>query len=256
MQIVVRAAFLAATALAVSLSPAAAQSDGSTKNGEAAGQTSGEASGQADGQNLVLPPDAAPTPMNPAETETPQKPAAAGGDASDATESGAPLGAAPPEATSGGDAAGSSGAAAPENGAANDQANPPKGADGQPRNAVGDEFQLPHLTDENQVKMIAELCGIQIRDASPETCTCLGEQAVQQLTPPQRDYLIATVVAPPTADKLVKRGTVSKDDQMTIITFLNATSDACKTGTYVAPDAGGAAPSTAPDAGQSGGAAN
>ena len=99
--------------------------------------------------------------------------------------------------------------------------------------------------------MIAELCGIQIRDASPATCTCLGEQAIQQLTPPQRDYLIATVVAPPAADKLFKRGTVTPADQMTIITFLNATSEACKSGTYVAPDAGGAAPEAAPEAGQS-----
>ncbi|NDW04659.1 hypothetical protein [Jiella pacifica] len=249
MQIVVRAAFLAATALAISMSPAAAQSDGSTGTSEAADQTSD----QTGGENLVLPPDAAPKPMSPAETETPQKPAAAGGDASDATESGAPLGAAPPEAASGGGEAGSADAAKPEEGAANQ----PTGPDGQPRNAVGDEFQLPHLTDENQIQMIAELCGIQIRDASPQACTCLGEQAVAQLTPPQRDYLIATVVAPPTADKLFKRGTVSKDDQMTIITFLNATSDACKSGTYVAP-AGGAAPSATPepDAGQSSGSAN
>ena len=104
--------------------------------------------------------------------------------------------------------------------------------------------------------MIAELCGSQIRDASPATCTCLGEQAIQQLTPPQRDYLIATVVAPPAADKLFKRGTVTPADQMTIITFLNATSEACKSGTYVAPDAGGAAPEAAPEAGQSGGTAN
>ena len=224
MQTVVRAAFLAATALALSMSPAAAQSSGSTGNGDAASE----------GQNLVLPPDAAPTPMAPAETETPQKPAAAGGEASDATESGAPLGAAPPEATSGQSEAGSSGEASPEEGAAST----PKGPDGQPRNAVGDEFQLPHLTDENQVAMITDLCGIQIRDATPAACSCLGEQAIEQLTPPQRDYLIATVVAPPTADKLFKRGSVTKDDQLKIITFLNATSEACKTGTYVAPSGG------------------
>ena len=250
MQIVVRAAFLAATALAFSMSPAAAQSDGSTGNG-ASGEAAGQSSDQTGGQNLVLPPDAAPTPTEPAATETPQKPAAAGGDASDATQSGAPLGAAPQDATSG--FSDGSGDAAPENGAANDQASP----DGQPRNAVGDEFQLPHLTDENQVQMIAELCGIQIKGATPEACTCLGQQAIEQLTAPQRDYLIATVVAPPTADKLFKRGTVSKDDQMTIITFLNATSDACKTGTYVAPGDGAAPSATpAPATGQDGGAAN
>lgn len=231
MQIVLRAALLAATALALGMSPAGAQTAGSTGSGEAASQ--------GDGQNPVLPTDAAPTPMAPAETETPQELAAAGGDASDATQSGAPLGAAPPEATSG-------------EGAAAQPASPGD----QPRNAVGDQFELPHLTDENQVAMITDLCGIQIRDATPATCSCLGEQAIEQLTPPQRDYLIATVVAPPTADKLFKRGSVTKDDQLKIITFLNATSEACKTGTYVAPNGGGAAPSATPTPAPSGGAGN
>ncbi|WP_176222916.1 hypothetical protein [Aurantimonas sp. 22II-16-19i] len=223
MQIVMRTAILA-TALGLWMGAAAAQS-GESSGGSAAG---GTPSGETNQQNPVLPPDAAPTPMSPAETETPQEPAAAGGEASDATGSGAPLGAAPTETPAGGSgqeaapAAGQSGAAA---------------SDGQPRNAVGDKFQMPHLTPENQTAIITDLCGIQIRDMSPAACTCLAGQAMEQLSSPQRDYLIASVVAPPTADQLLRRGTVTIDDQKTIFAFLDATSNACKSGTYVKPDA-------------------
>ena len=109
--------------------------------------------------------------------------------------------------------------------------------DGQPRNAVGDKFQMPHLTPENQTAIITDLCGIQIRDMTPAGCSCLAGQAMDQLSAPQRDYLIASVVAPPTADQLLRRGTVTIEDQRTIFAFLDATSNACKSGTYVKPDA-------------------
>ncbi|TFF18205.1 hypothetical protein E3C22_21855 [Jiella endophytica] len=224
----VRTAFLATAAIALGAVPAAAQSKGAEKSGEE--------------QNLVLPPDAAPKPMSPAETESPSKPAAAGGEASDATESGAPLSAAPSDDSGKSDAdkssTGKSSTGKSETGTSDgaerpmkpdeSSANNPVGADGQPRNAVGDKFQMPHLTKENQVAMITDLCGIQIRGMSHGACSCLADKAMDELSPSQRDYLIASVVAPPTADQLLKKGTVTKDDQMTIITFLNATSDACR----------------------------
>lgn len=223
MQTVMRTAILA-TALGLWMGAAVAQS-GDMSGGSATG---GAPSGETNQQDPVLPPDAAPKPMSPAETETPQKPAAAGGEASDATESGAPLGAAPADTPAEGSgqndapATGQSGAAA---------------TDGQPRNAVGDKFQMPHLTPENQTAIITDLCGIQIRDMTPAACSCLAGQAMEQLSSPQRDYLIASVVAPPTADQLLRRGTVTIEDQRTIFAFLDATSNACKSGTYVKPDA-------------------
>ncbi|MBO0661454.1 hypothetical protein LQ948_02595 [Jiella sp. MQZ9-1] len=237
MQTVLRTALLAATALSIGLGSAFAQSSDTAKGTDA------------DQPNLVLPPNAAPKPMSPAETETPTKPAASGGEASDATESGAPLGSAPAKAQS---SSGDEKAAKPGRNpsAASDN---PVGADGQPRNAVGDKFQLPHLTAENQIRMIADLCGIQIRDMSPAACACLGKEAMTKLTPPQRDYLIASVVAPPTADQLIKKGKVHKDDQKAIFAFLNAASASCKAdpksaGSDIPGESKPAAPSAMPPA--------
>ncbi|MBP0618248.1 hypothetical protein [Jiella mangrovi] len=215
MRIVLQAACVAALGL-VTL-PASAQS------GDASRGADTQAAGETGQENLVLPPDAAPKPMSPAETETPQKPAASGGEASDATQSGAPLGAAPNEAMSGSDDTDANSSEVRE----------------QPRNAVGDKFEMPHLTKENQVAIITDLCGIQIRNMTPAACSCLADQAVEKLTPAQRDYLIASVVAPPTADQLVKKGTVTKEDQKVIFTFVDSTSETCKTtGPTTAPQGG------------------
>ncbi|MBO0906495.1 hypothetical protein [Jiella sonneratiae] len=236
MRIQLRAAFLAATVLSLGALPAVAQSSG----------TSGEAGGDAQ-QNLVLPPDAAPKPMSPAETETPQKPAAAGGEASDATATGAPLGAAPAEKTSPAGGTGGTGDAAKPGAAANAGE---AGQDGQPRNAVGDKFEMPHLTKENEAQMISELCGIQIKGMTPAACGCLGDRAVEKLTPPQRDYLIASVVAPPTADRLLKKGDVTKDDQKAIFDFLEADSASCKSAGSGANSGSGAPAGNAAPQGQ------
>ncbi|MCQ0988411.1 hypothetical protein [Jiella marina] len=233
MQTVLRMSLLAATALAFGMGAVSAQTD----DGAAGAETATES---------PLPPDAAPKPMSPAETETPQRPAAAGGAASDATESGAPLGSAPAEAT-----AGSS-----ETGDANDTSEPAaassEGSPENPRNAVGDQFELPRVSEENQVELIAGLCGVQMKTMSPLACQCLAEQTLTGLSDPQRDYLIATAVAPPVAERMLNDGRVGTADQRTIFTFLNSTSDACATGRYVAPDSAeddGEAPGAMPDEG-------
>lgn len=237
MRNVFRAALFATTALVFAMGPALAQSD-------MAGEGSNAATGES---GLALPPDAAPQPMSPAETETPEKPAAAGGEASDATESGAPLSSAPAEATAGSTETGTGDEA---NGQATDSAS--KGSPENPRNAVGDQFELPRVSEENQVELIAGLCGVQMKAMSPLACTCLAEQALTDLSAPQRDYLIASVVAPPVAERMLNDGRVGTADQKTIFTFLNTTSDACASGRYVEPGNGAdgeTAPAATPDAG-------
>ena len=167
---------------------------------------------------------AKPLPGAPAETETPEVPAASGGEASDATVSGAPEGAVVDEGS-------------PDKPASQDK----------PRNGVGDKFQLPHLTAENQIRMITDICGTQIRNMDRGACHCLAEQAMTALTPPQRDYLIASAVAPPVAARMIKDNRVGTPDQKVIFTFLNRTSDACASGTFNPPtDAVGVAPPSPP----------
>jgi hypothetical protein len=85
--------------------------------------------------------------------------------------------------------------------------------------------------------MIAGLCGVQMKSMSPLACRCLADRAMADLSAPQRDYLIATAVSPPAADRMLADGRVGRGDQEIIFTFLNATSDACASGTYQAPAA-------------------
>lgn len=147
-----------------------------------------------------------PTPTDPAATETPEKPAAAGGEASDATASGSPAG----SATS----AAGSGTVKGERSAT-------------PSNEVGEKFELPRVSGDNQIEMIAGLCGVQMKEMTPAACTCLATEAMSELSDPQRDYLIASVVAPPVADRMLKDRRVGDSDQTTIFAFLNTTSDKC-----------------------------
>lgn len=204
------------------------------------GQSATESQSQA---TPPLPEDAAPTPTEPAETETPENPAAAGGEASDATESGGPLSSQESDTTgsdTGGadaEATGTSDDAAAENGEAATDGSPVN-----PRNAVGDKFELPRVSEENQVNLIAGLCGINLGGLGQEGCTCLAEQAMEDLSAPQRDYLIAAGMAPPVAERMLKDGRIDTSDEVTIKTFLDTTYKTCmpagaqdQTGT--APDA-------------------
>ncbi|MEF2552777.1 hypothetical protein VQ042_15625 [Aurantimonas sp. A2-1-M11] len=185
-----RVALAGIALLALGAAPALAQS----QDGAASGSESRPAAEAAQG---------APTPTEPAATETPETPAAAGGEASDATASGGPAGSTVTDEEASEDA--------PE----------------QPRNAVGDKFELPRVSEGNQVEMIAGLCGVQMKQMSPAACTCLGEAAMEELSPPQRDYLIASVVAPPVAERMMGDGRVGEPDQKIIFAFLEATSVSC-----------------------------
>ncbi|KQT66015.1 MULTISPECIES: hypothetical protein [unclassified Aureimonas] len=163
--------------------------------------------GSAMAQTAPAAPAGAPTATEPAATETPKAPAAAGGDASDATASGQPAGSAPPTDASG---------TAPATGAAAEKT-----------------FPIPKAGDKaNQVELITGLCGVQMKDMKPESCKCLAEQALTNLSDPQRDYLIATVVSPPVADRMLGDGRVGQPDQQVIASFIDKTTDACATGTF------------------------
>lgn len=112
-------------------------------------------------------------------------------------------------------------------------------------------FDVPRVGDKDtQVEMITGLCGVQMKAMSKPACRCLAEQSMTKLSDPQRDYLIATVVSPPVADRMLKDGRVGAPDQQVIFSFINATSDACASGTYDAAKATlpGSAPQTAPTA--------
>jgi hypothetical protein len=196
--------------LALTAAPALAQSqDGTTAEGS-------------DAKPAVESTAGAPTPTEPAATETPEAPAASGGEASDATASGAPGGSAVTDEDA-------------------------KRAPVAPSNEVGEKFELPRVSDDNQIEMIAGLCGVQMKQMSPAACTCLGEAAMEDLSAPQRDYLIASVVAPPVAERMLGDGRVGEPDQKEIFAFLQATSESCAAETGAAgQDNNAAAPATAP----------
>lgn len=122
----------------------------------------------------------------------------------------------------------------------------PKGSPANPSNEVGEKFELPRISGDNQTEMIAGLCGVQMKAMTPAACKCLASEAMTELSDPQRDYLIASVVAPPVADRMLKDRRVGDSDQKVIFTFLNTTSDACKTGTFVPrPKSGAEVPAPA-----------
>ena len=103
------------------------------------------------------------------------------------------------------------------------------------------QFDLPRIGNKDtQIQLISGLCGIQMKEMSPLACHCLAEQTLTGLSDPQRDYLIATVVAPPVADRMLADGRVGQPDQKVIFDFISATAESCTTGKFVAKPAGAA----------------
>ena len=238
-----RAGLAGIAALALLTVPALGQT--STGSGSSSGSNQTPTTTSDDSAAKPAIPAGTPTPQEPAATETPSQPAAAGGDASDATSSGQPAGS---SVTShrfgfarhrffgcvGSSSSGKDGTAQlPEPG--NRGASPTE-----PRNAVGDKFELPQVGKGNQVEMIAGLCGVQLKGMTTAACTCLAEKALTALSDPQRDYLIASVVAPPVSDRMLKDGRVGEADQKLLFAFLNKTSTECAASTAGTAPAGGA----------------
>ncbi|MER0239618.1 hypothetical protein [Fulvimarina sp. MAC8] len=98
----------------------------------------------------------------------------------------------------------------------------------QPSNQVGEKFELPRYSEDNQVELITGLCGIQMKEMSKPACGCLAEASLDELSDPQRDYLIASVVAPPVSDRMIGDGRVTEADQKEIFAFLQSSSESCK----------------------------
>ena len=236
-----RAGLAGIAALALLTAPALGQT--STGSGSSSGSTQTTTSDGSAAKPAI--PAGAPTPQEPAATETPSQPAAAGGDASDATSSGQPAGSSVTSPASGSTDTGSSGTSGSSSSGKDGTAQLPEpnnmgASPTEPRNAVGDKFELPQVGKGNQVEMIAGLCGVQLKGMTTAACTCLAEKALTALSDPQRDYLIASVVAPPVSDRMLKDGRVGEADQKLLFAFLNKTSTECAASTAGTAPAGGA----------------
>lgn len=112
---------------------------------------------------------------------------------------------------------------------------PAAGAPAAPSNEVGEQlqFEIPRVGDkEQQLELISGLCAVQLKTMSPIACKCLAEQSLTALSDPQRDYLIATAVAPPVADRMLNDGRVGQQDQELIFRFISATTEGCASGTF------------------------
>ena len=71
---------------------------------------------------------------------------------------------------------------------------------------------------------LAEACGTQLT-LSPAACVCLAERAMGDLTALQRDYLLASAVAPRAAERIGMD--ITQADIQTLARFLDTTAEAC-----------------------------
>ena len=78
--------------------------------------------------------------------------------------------------------------------------------------------------DAIQRTRLAEACGIQLK-LSVAGCRCLADRAVADLSDLQRDYLLATAVAPRAAERI--RASISQQDIQVLARFLAAAAQEC-----------------------------
>ena len=78
--------------------------------------------------------------------------------------------------------------------------------------------------DAIQRTRLAEACGIELK-LSEAGCRCLAESAIVDLNDLQREYLLATAVAPRAAERM--RAKVSQDDIQVLARFLAAAQQEC-----------------------------
>jgi len=83
--------------------------------------------------------------------------------------------------------------------------------------------QLPDPLAQQKANL-TEACGTQLT-LSPAACACLAERAMGELTALQRDYLLASAVAPRAADRIGRD--ITRADIQTLARFLDTTSVAC-----------------------------
>ncbi len=78
--------------------------------------------------------------------------------------------------------------------------------------------------DTMQKTRLAEACGIEL-SLSEAGCRCLADSAIIDLNDLQRDYLLATVIAPRAAERM--REKVSQEDIQVLARFLAAAEQEC-----------------------------
>ena len=97
--------------------------------------------------------------------------------------------------------------------------------------------ETPFGTYADEQNIIAAICVGQL-NISHAACACLAERAMQELNDAQREYLVMTVVQPPSAEKL--EIAQSKTDMQTIFTFLGMAQQSCVASTAETPPQSGA----------------
>ena len=75
-----------------------------------------------------------------------------------------------------------------------------------------------------QKARIAEACGVELK-LSEAGCGCVSDRAMSDLSDVQREYLLATAVAPSAAARM--RGRVSNDDIQVLAKFLATAAQEC-----------------------------
>jgi hypothetical protein len=90
--------------------------------------------------------------------------------------------------------------------------------------AVVQPAMAQRVDDAVQKARLAEACGIETK-LSPAGCRCLADRAVFDLSDPQRDYLLASAIAPRAAERL--RAGISQQDIEVLAKFLSTAQQAC-----------------------------
>ena len=81
------------------------------------------------------------------------------------------------------------------------------------------------LDDASQRARLAQACGNEL-SISEAGCVCLAGRAMDELSELQRDYLLATAIAPSAAERM--RKDVSQDDIRVLATFLATAERECE----------------------------
>jgi hypothetical protein len=86
--------------------------------------------------------------------------------------------------------------------------------------AAESQFGSPN----QQRTMIAGICQTQLT-IGEAGCWCLAQRSIDELSDPQREYLIMTVIQPPVAERMAMAR--SQDDLNVIATFIESARTAC-----------------------------
>jgi len=89
---------------------------------------------------------------------------------------------------------------------------------------AGSMASAQDLDKTRETARIVEACGIELK-LSAAGCRCLADAAIKDLSDFQREYLVATTIAPSAAERM--RASVSQDDMQILARFLASTAQKC-----------------------------